>query len=412
MEPVQFSGASSESFYTTTGGEWTEVAARAYVVPEPGTGSLVLIASLLLLLIANRSAFRSLHPGGPCRRSIIQAPYHGNIAILVGLLMATGPSAKALADGFVLTLADPPAGDTTGRPFIDLTATVGGRQVTVKALVDTGAGSSTGSQNLKFDTGAAITPALTGGTAQRFRGVGGEVAGKINSDVPAGAGLGFSVPPVAATGNTAQSPTLPNKADSLPLPRPGGATIPDNYLTANFGAVSRVEGPGGKFLALVTKAEVDTATRRNTVDIANFLAFPTPIRVNSDGRPAGTQSSPVTPIPPRTPPPNEELYNVGYRLPASVSVPGSTILHNVPFLISSGLRTTLISDSLAGSLGLNPSLLPTAQVEGNFGLFTVHLANYRSASLPIRLFPPFSCPSVSRIQPPISLEIISWARTS
>ena len=223
---------------------------------------------------------------------------------------------------------------------------------------------------------------FTGGTPQTFRGVGGDVAGSRNADVPAAAALGFSVAPVAAPGNSVQVPALPAKADTLPLPRPGGATIPDTYPTANFGSITRVEGPGGKYLAVVTKDQVNTAARRTTADIANFLAFPTPIQVNQDGRPIGTRSNGIAPLPPRPVQQNEELSYGGFTLPLGIASLGGTSLTGIPFLIASGMASTLISQELAIALGLDPSILPSGQFTGQTG----SVFSAPQASVEIRLF--------------------------
>ncbi len=363
---VSFAGASAGNDYDLTGGMWTEVSLASVAVPEPSTTVLVLVG----LLGLGRFARRRPAPRQPSRAwRLLAASVAG--AVLVPL--------SAQANGFVFTLADPPAGDTSGRPFIDLTATVNGSPVTIKALIDTGAG---GSANIKFDTGAAIVPSLTGGTPQTFRGVGGDVAGSRNADVPAAAALGFSVAPVAAPGNSVQVPALPAKADTLPLPRPGGATIPDTYLTANFGSITRVEGPGGKYLAVVTKDQVNTAARRTTADIANFLAFPTPIQVNQDGRPIGTRSNGIAPLPPRPVQQNEELSYGGFTLPLGIASLGGTSLTDIPFLIASGMASTLISQELAIALGLDPSILPSGQFTGQTG----SVFSAPQASVEIRLF--------------------------
>ena len=81
-------------------------------------------------------------------------------------------------------------------------------------------------------------------------------------------------------------------------------------------------------------------------------------------------------------PAGTEAADAGWILGVDViNAANGTSAVNRPFLLNPGLPTSLITDTLARSLGLTPSGLPLVTVEGDWGPIKV-----RQATLTLRLF--------------------------
>lgn len=275
------------------------------------------------------------------------------------------PAAPAAADVWVVPLAAPPAaGDS--RPFVDLKAKdTSGNDITVKALIDSGATSS----QLKVTAAVGGQLGVSGGTAGAERSINGTSAATTGTTIPPSAAVGFSGSPVTPGGQAAAAPPLPTTATVGTLPPGRQATLGSGYLEANFDAHGRMDG----YYWFVAKGQGATGGVATANAITSFLAFSAPVVSNPAGRPAGSKSEEVTPLR-HTVPQGEEAADGGFALGVDVSSSATTV-GNVPFLLKSGFAHTVLSAQWAAALGLDPATLPTGQFETNLGTMSVGLAN-------------------------------------
>ncbi len=367
---VFFSGDSSGMSYQATGDEWAQVRVAA-TVPEPGALVLVLVG-LACFGLSCRGRFHG--------RLMRKRGKAAGTLLLLGVGMLLG--GRAVADVFVVPLATPPTpGDS--RPFIDLKAKdTAGNDMTIKALIDVGSTSS----ELKVTAAIGTQLGVSGGTAGTERGINGTSPSTMGASIPPSAGVGFSSAPVTPGGQAAGSPPLPAKATVGTLPPGRQATLGSGYLDANFDGYGRLDG----YFWLVAKGQGATGGVATANAIASFLAFSRPVATNPDGRPKDTKSEEVTPFQ-HTVPPTEEAIDGGFLLGVDVSSSSAT-LANVPFILKSGFSNTIISSQWALSLGLDPSTLPTASVETNFGTMEVGMAQLELDLFSDPSFPRFTVP--------------------
>jgi hypothetical protein len=155
-------------------------------------------------------------------------------------------------------------------------------------------------------------------------------------------------------------------------------------------------GRVGNFFWMVEKDQGSSGVATANA-IASFLGLPDKSRKtkmkmalgSAVTRPAGTVSEPVTASPPKVLPPGTEAADSGWLLGVDLINPANgRSAANQPLLLKTGLGTTLITDTLARSLGLNPDSLPVAMVDGDFGPIKV-----RQAKLTLRLFADPSFPT-------------------
>ena len=375
---VFFSGASASNDYTLTGGEWAAVAVASQPVPEPSSAWLLLAGLLAVGALHRRQSSAGM---GRLRYLALLARRYGPFLLVMFTSLTFWGQARA--DVFVVPLASPPtAGDP--RPFIDLKITKGdGTTVTIKTLIDTGSASS----ELKVTEGIATAAGLdkTTGTASAERGINGVSPSTSGVTIPPALGLGPASPPIIPSGQPLTSPVLPTKATIGSLPPGREGTLGNGYLKANFDAAAQLDG----YFYFVAKGQGAQGVAR-AVAISSFLAFSAPVALNVDGRPEGTRSALITPTTPKVLAPGEEASDGGFNLAVDVATASGTVLRGVPFVMHSGFSTTLISSELASSMGLDINTLPTRQIEGNFGLMSVH-----SADLQLRLFDDPSFPVFS-----------------
>lgn len=336
-----FSGDSSGNAYNTTGGEWSEVLAAAQAVPEPNSVALLMTGSFLLVLRRRPRTFIML------------------------AIAAMSALPHLMADAFVLPLR-PPAFDDF--PTVQI-GTVG------NVIIDTGAGASL-VVNPASATALGMNP--NGGMPANFGGVG-EAAGRTGVPVPAGTAFGGATTPITPGGQAASTPPLPGTADVLNLPAGVNGLIGSTFLqNYNYGRI-------GSYFYLATKAQGAGGLATATA-IASFLALGAPFQPGSDGRPAGAQNNLLIPTPSFA----QTQFTGGFQLPVDVTSAGGTLL-DVPFVISSGLTTTLFSRDLAIALGLNLGG-PVVDTIGNFGTIQVIQSTVTLGLFDNPSFPAFTVP--------------------
>lgn len=292
-------------------------------------------------------------PGYPLARSA--AAFSRARKLLGTTLLALSLPATAPAHAFVLKLTTP-AGEKI--PMVQ----IGGRQF----IIDTGADDTTLSEGSA--TALGIDPKA--GTTGKVAGAGGEVNQREGVPLPGSFKPDGPSAPKAPAGQAEQSPDMPKTASVAPIDGVTNGVLGNDWLSGfNFGFITR---PGGSYFYLATKAQ-GAQGLKTAIDLAMTLASNGPVLTDPDGRPFGTLATVIGPTPPSPLPPGVSAFDSGFNL--NVGLQSQTQdLTGIPFLIKSGLPTTLISAQTALALGLNLLNLPTTDVSGDFGLVSVRQA--------------------------------------
>jgi len=287
----------------------------------------------------------------------------------------------ARADVFVLNLVTSAADDL---PTIQIGATVGGMQVNVSAVVvDTGAGLGLYMNNA---SATALGLNLATGTPQAARGVGGNAATTTGVTIPAGTTPTGGSTPVVPGGQANKNPAFPATTTVGPLPAGVNGLVGSTFLSDyNYGFIGTAPS---KYLFLARKTEGATGLATATA-VASFLSG---VTLGPGGQPAGTRSALLTPTPPQTLPPGTVAFDSGYDLDVDVTNPTGTGLADVPFILKSGFATSLITQSLALSLGVNLADLPSTSVQGDFGAIPALETTLDVDLFPGTGFPTFAIP--------------------
>ncbi|MCP4659497.1 MAG: hypothetical protein GY856_29165 [bacterium] len=310
-------------------------------------------------------------PGGVLRR---------RLALSTGLALALLLAPVARSDVFVMKLVPPPSGD---KPTIE----VGG----VPIVIDTGASSGL-SVNPATATALGMDP--NGGRPARIRGVGGTTPARAGVPVPGGVGPSGASTPITPGGQTATSPTMPGTGNVRPSATSSQGLLGSGWLAGfeygridgYFWLVAKDQGAEGVATAIAMASFLGLPPAMDSTEPKSTGAQATEDAVQSTddffGRPPGTRSAILTPTPPKNLPPDVLAADEGWQLDVDLIDPatGMTAV-DVPFVIKSGLDMTLISESLALELGLDPDTLPEVDTPSNFGTMTV-----RQATLELVLF--------------------------
>jgi hypothetical protein len=289
----------------------------------------------------------------------------------------------AFADAFVFPVDKSPDPKDT-RSYILITINPGPNQSTVPVLIDSG---NNDGLHINQNVATALGLDLSKGTAGKISTPGGDQNVTNGVPFPSNATLGTPLTPANQTNKSA--PALPGTVTVNPnLSSPGNLGL--TYLQGNFSGFGIQANAAGKsFAFFVAKGEErDGLTKAQ--NIINSASAPAPpIEIDPFGRPIGSHFAVITPTPPAVPPPGSAVLNQGYDLEAGLSASGGPI-RDAPFVISTGMPFTLITMSLAQSLGLDLSALPAAQVDTNFGPASVLEAN-----ISLYLFPDPSFPALN-----------------
>ncbi|HEV7122580.1 MAG TPA: hypothetical protein VGN24_04035 [Rhodanobacter sp.] len=292
-------------------------------------------------------------------------------ATLPMVLMLAAFSARA--DYFVFKLtASPPNADDVPTSIIT-TKDAHGNTVTFDMVWDTGDGLGDGGFYLSPDTAKSLGIHPDAGTPGNVVGAGG--TSTMRQKVTPPSIMTFKDQPTVAAAQAKKAPTLPAMIEVGSSPF--SAIVGSSFLSAyQYG---RTSGTQGSYFWLSEKTEGADA-QRSAVALSIDSASAKPVQKAPDGRPKGTKSTPI--MPHTNAAPSGALAfdgggNIGIYL---TGVPQP--LNDVPFLLKSGLPTTLISSATAAALGITDlATLSTMVVKSDFGDLEV-----RSADLTLGLF--------------------------
>ncbi|MCP4659498.1 MAG: hypothetical protein GY856_29170 [bacterium] len=294
-----------------------------------------------------------------------------------GLALLLAPVARG--DVFVMKLVPPPSDD---KPTVE----IGG----VPVVIDTG---HSGGLYVPPASATALGMDPAGGRPGRARGVGGTTPTRRGVPVPAGTGPSGASTPITPEGQPTASPPLPGTGTVGPTGGSQGLLGSgwlDDYeygrVDGYFWMVAKDQGAEGVATAIAMASFLGLPPAMKTA--ASGAPVPQPTEDDFEsidgffGRPRGTKSAIVVPTPQKPVSPDTEAMDGGWLLSVDITDPatGATALE-VPLVIKSGLDMTLISESLAQEMGLDPDSLPEVDTYSNFGTMTV-----RQATLELRLF--------------------------
>lgn len=323
--------------------------------PEPSSFSLAALALLTSLVAFKR--VRQLVPR--------HLPTRYAALVFTGLCLCRAAS----ADAFVFPVVDSPiAGDK--RYYVNIQIMVGNKIGTIQALVDTGQ-----SDGLVVNAGVAQSFGLnlSQGTPVDIGTGSGVVKGTKGVPLPSNATLGNPLPPPATQANKTPPP-IGNTVTVNPR-QVQPANLGLSYLRANFAGFGFATNANNKRYFFVY-AKNEAATGLSAVQkILNTAGAPAPpVEVNPDGTPIGSRFAIITPTTQPVLPAGITDLNQGYDLTASITGSSGNTL-DAPFVISSGTTQTLITESLAQSLGLNLASLHAGQVDTGLDVINVLDAN-------------------------------------
>lgn len=323
--------------------DWWQV-----IVPAPGPVLLLALGGLLALRRRRGMPGSSRGPG-------IRAWPRASVAV-AGLVLAAAGIARA-DQTFVIPLK--PGLPANEAPVFRLRYVVGGVNQDVQVKIDTG-DQLPQHGGLVINSGAAnnvagrlgLNPMGPGTAPLGVAGAGGAAAARTNVPMPAG-GATFPNPPAVPPGQAAQAPPIPGQCSTMALPAGIDALIGSQWLSDfNYARFGDFWVMGRK------KANNPAATAQNFATGTAIAAFLSggPI-LGPDGRPLGAANQPVRRAM-RHSPPGTEAFDGGYEVATVMTNPATGTAATQHFLIKSGLERTLISESLAYQLNLNPAMLP------------------------------------------------------